>query len=219
MLDSGLDRDTHESFAREVYSWTEPEPFFDDRYREVMAALDAARHVVLTHYHRDHVGGIVTSPRFAELAPKAIVTQRTARRMLETPHRPNLRIGREDFDRLPKLAYTGLHAPAPGLVLIEAPGHSPDSQMVYIRLASGQEYVHCVDAAWHMDNIRLLRGKDAGWVDEVPAAIGAELRWLREVAAEPTVEVFPSHDGERLAQLHEQGLIGRDLSVPVTAGP
>jgi glyoxylase-like metal-dependent hydrolase (beta-lactamase superfamily II) len=217
MIDSGLDRETHECFARDVYTWTEPEPFFEDRYREVMAALDAAELVLLTHYHRDHVGGMITSPSFAELASKAIVSRRTARFLLDAPHRPNLRIGPDIFDRLRKVDYSGLHAPAPGLVLIEAPGHTPDSQMVYIRIASGQEFVNCVDSAWHMDNIRLLRGKDAPWVREDEAAIEAELRWLREVAAEATVEVFASHDGERLVQLQERGLVGRDLLVPAPA--
>ena len=55
-------------------------------------ALDAARLIVLTHHHADHVAGVVTSPNFAALAAKTIITMDVADCLMNTPHRPHLKL-------------------------------------------------------------------------------------------------------------------------------
>ena len=70
---------------------------------------------------------------------------------------------------------------APGIVLIKAPGHAVDHQMVYVRLASGAEILHSVDVGWVLDNIRLQKPKAAPWVKEDVPAIMAQLAWLNGV--------------------------------------
>jgi glyoxylase-like metal-dependent hydrolase (beta-lactamase superfamily II) len=44
--------------------------------------------IVLTHFHADHVGGVVTAPNARELARKAIVSTETANYMVNAPHAP-----------------------------------------------------------------------------------------------------------------------------------
>ena len=50
--------------------------------------------------------------------------------------------------------------------------------MVYIVLESGREYLLIGDTAWHMDGVRLVKGKDAPWVSEDTTAILSQLKWL-----------------------------------------
>jgi glyoxylase-like metal-dependent hydrolase (beta-lactamase superfamily II) len=208
MLDTGLDRETHETFAG-----GRPEPYSEDAFAQVLAAMMEAERIVLTHYHADHVGGLITSPDFTALAGRTIVTRATVERIRRTPHRPALQVGEDAVARFPWFDYRGYTAVAPGLVLIEAAGHTSDSQMAYIRLASGQEFLHCVDSAWHMDNIRLLAGKNAPWVKEDDVAVEVQLRWLNELQDHEPIEIVISHDGERLDELHASGLVGPRLQV------
>ena len=38
--------------------------------------------------------------------------------------------------------------------------------MMFITLDSGREYLLIGDAAWHMDSVRKVTGKDAPWIVE-----------------------------------------------------
>ncbi len=69
MLDSGLDKATHDSFSPD-----KPEPYYADEFAKLERALAAARLIVLTHHHADHVAGVVTSANFGALAAKTVIT-------------------------------------------------------------------------------------------------------------------------------------------------
>ncbi|MCC6779090.1 MAG: MBL fold metallo-hydrolase [Hyphomicrobiales bacterium] len=207
MLDSGLDRATHDSFSPD-----KPEPYFPERFAEVERALAAARLIVLTHHHADHVAGVLTAAQFPALAAKTIISRDLADCLMSTPHRPHLKLGPEAIARFIVVDYPQYYPVAPGMVLIRAPGHSPDSQMVYLRLQSGREILHSVDSAWVTDNIREVKGKAAPWVKEdVPAVIG-QLRWLnRLTAAERSVTILVTHDDELFDRLTGDGALGAAL--------
>ena len=68
--------------------------------------------------------------------------------LMNTPHRPHLKLTQAAIGRFIVLDYPQYYPVAPGMVLIRAPGHSTDSQMVYVRLQSGREILHSVDSAW-----------------------------------------------------------------------
>jgi glyoxylase-like metal-dependent hydrolase (beta-lactamase superfamily II) len=209
MLDAGLDQATHDSFSPD-----KPEPYFPEEFARLQRALAAARLIVLTHFHADHVAGVVTAPNFSELAAKTIVTTDTARLMCEAPHRPHLRLSEAQVARFIVIDYRQCVPVAPGLVLIKAAGHSPDMQMVYIRLQAGREILHSIDAAWNMDNIRHVKGKAAPWVKEdVPAAL-AQLRWLNGLlTSEPELTILVTHDDELFTTVTASGLVGATLAV------
>jgi glyoxylase-like metal-dependent hydrolase (beta-lactamase superfamily II) len=209
MLDSGLDRATHDSFSPDT-----PEPYFPERFARLERALAAARLIVLTHHHADHVAGVLTAARFPELAAKTVITTAVADCLVSTPHRPHLRLARDALAGFIVLDYPRYYPVAPGMVLIRAPGHSVDSQMVYLRLQSGREILHSVDSAWVMDNIRQLKGKAAPWVKEdVPAVMG-QLRWLKQLTAtERNVVILVTHDEELLDRLTASGVIGAELAI------
>ena len=208
MLDSGLDQATHDSFSP-----GKPEPFYPEQFTALVHALDAARLIVLTHHHADHVGGVITATNFTALAKKTIITMDVADCLMNTPHRPHLALSQETVARFIVLDYPHYYPVAPGMVLIRSPGHSVDSQMVYIRLRSGQEILHSVDAAWVMDNIREVKGKAAPWVKEDVPAVTGQLRWLKRIAeTEKDLTILVTHDDALFEQLAGSGVIGTSLA-------
>ena len=207
MIDAGMDKATHESFGG-------GEPYDDDAFAQIKRALRAARMIVLTHYHADHAGGIVTADDADALAAKTIAAAETLSLMMNQPHRPHLKLNERLAERFICLSYGRYFPVAPGMVLIKAPGHSPDMQMIYLRLQSGVEYLHSIDAAWNLANIRHVKGKAAPWVKEDGAAVIAQLRWLnRLMSDEPGLHILVTHDGELLDRMIGIGAVGGSLKV------
>lgn len=210
MLDSGLDKQTHDSFASPQ---AEPEPYYEEEFARLREALHAARAIILTHYHADHVAGVVAAPNRDELAVKTFATAHTLRLMIEQPHRPHLALSRNEAARFLSFDYDRCMPLMPGLVMIKTPGHTPDSQSLFIRLADGREFLHSVDTAWNMQNIIQMKGKAAPWVKENPEQIAAQLAWLNGLhRTAPEVAILVTHDETRLAQLVAEGLVGRTLA-------
>ena len=209
MIDSGLDEATHASFSPD-----KPEPYFAEQFAKLQRALAKARLIVLTHHHADHVAGVLCAPNFSELAGKTIITMGVADCMINTPHRPHLKLAPQALERFIVLDYPQYYPVAPGIVLIQSPGHSPDSQMVFIRLQSGREILHSVDSAWIMDNILELKGKAAPWVKEdVPAVMG-QLRWLKHVhETDKNVTILVTHDDKHFDAITAAGKIGAELKL------
>jgi glyoxylase-like metal-dependent hydrolase (beta-lactamase superfamily II) len=209
MIDSGLDKATHDSFSPD-----KPEPYFAEEFAKLERALGNARLIVLTHHHADHVAGVLCAPNFAELAGKTVITMDVADCLMNTPHRPHLKLAPSALERFVVLDYPQYYPVAPGVVLIRSPGHSPDSQMVFIRLQSGREILHSVDSAWIMDNITQSKGKAAPWVKEDVPAVMAQLRWLNSIAAtEENITILVTHDDELFERLTRNGSIGGELAI------
>ena len=216
MIDSGLDKATHDSFS----DWSTEqlakaiEPYFAEQFAKLQRALASARLIVLTHHHADHVAGVLCAPNFSELAGKTIITMGVADCMINTPHRPHLKLAPQALERFIVLDYPQYYSVAPGVVLIQSPGHSPDSQMVFIRLQSGREILHSVDSAWIMDNIMEVKGKAAPWVKEDVPQVMAQLRWLKAVAeTEKNITILVTHDDELFDRQTRNGTIGRELAI------
>jgi len=101
---------------------------------------------------------------------------------------------------------------APGMALIKAGGHTPGSQMVYVALDSGREYLLIGDATWHMDGVRLIKGKDAPWVTEDQSAVLAQLTWLNSLSrTAPNLVVVASHDEEQHVELEQKRVLSNRL--------
>jgi glyoxylase-like metal-dependent hydrolase (beta-lactamase superfamily II) len=209
MVDSGLDKATHDSFSPD-----KPEPYFPEAFAKLQRALDQARLIVLTHFHADHVAGVVCAPNFRELACKTVITFETAACLMNTPHRPHLRLSQAQIDTFIQLDYPRYYPVAPGIVLIKSAGHSVDSQMVFVRLQSGKEILHSVDSAWILDNILQVKGKAAPWVKEDVPAIMGQLRWLRQVHdSEPNLTILVTHDDALFERITHDGIVGDKLTI------
>ena len=204
MIDSGMDLQVHKFFGRGV-----EEPYFPDAAKEVERADRAARTIVMTHEHGDHVAGVVHTPFFAELAPKTVLTRTQVQTLLTEPQMPEIKLTPEMAKRFIVVDYEKYYPFAPGMALIKAPGHTPGSQMIYVALESGKEFVFAGDVAWHMDGVRTITGKDAPWITEDEASIAGELTWLNGLTkTEKNVTVVLSHDEEQRLDYIKQKILG-----------
>jgi glyoxylase-like metal-dependent hydrolase (beta-lactamase superfamily II) len=191
-----------------------PGGFDDAQYRAEQDALTHARAIVVTHEHADHLQGIAESPNLAAFAGHLMLTreQRDDTRWLtECKFPENVRASLHPLD------YDHYYAVAPGVVLIKAPGHTPGSQIVYVRLADDSEYLLIGDVAWDMEQVTIpkCRPRLAELaMRENSDQVTAELRTLHDLAASnPDVHVVVSHDAKQLADYESAGKIGKGFSA------
>jgi glyoxylase-like metal-dependent hydrolase (beta-lactamase superfamily II) len=204
MVDSGMDLQVHKFFGR-----GQEEPYFPDAAASVERALRAARLIVMTHEHGDHVAGVIRTPLFTELAPKTVLTRTQMKSLIEDPQMPEIRLSPEMARHFITIDYDKYYPFAPGMALIKAPGHTPGSQMIYVALDSGKEFILAGDVAWHMDGVRTITGKDAPWVKEDEAAVAGELQWLNQLTrSEKNLTVVLSHDEEQRLDLINRKILG-----------
>jgi len=207
MVDAGMDRQIHKFFGRGV-----EEPYDAEAAQQVDRALRRAKLIVLTHEHGDHVGGVLHSPLANELAPKTILTRTQVQTLTTNPQMPEITLTEEMARRYVVVDYDKYLPLAPGVAIVKAPGHTPGSQMVYIGLESGKEYLLVGDAAWHMDGVRMVKGKDAPWVTEDENAVMDQLRWLNGLSrTERNLFIVTSHDDEQHKELIQNGTLGGRL--------
>jgi glyoxylase-like metal-dependent hydrolase (beta-lactamase superfamily II) len=207
MIDSGLDRATHDSFGGS-------EPYYPEAFAKLQRALDAARLILLTHHHADHVAGVVCAKNFDALAAKTVITRATADCMMNTPHRPHLKVDAAAIQKFIVVDYDNYLPVAPGIVLFKSPGHSVDSQMVYVRLQSEREVLHSVDSAWNLENVLKVTGKAAPWVKEDVPAVQGQLRWLKHIhGSESALTLLITHDDALFEAVTRSGAIGGELSL------
>jgi glyoxylase-like metal-dependent hydrolase (beta-lactamase superfamily II) len=208
MVDAGMDEAMH----RQIGRGAEGEPYFAEQAQTVEKALRGARSIVFTHEHGDHVTGVIRTPYLAELAPKTILTRTQVNTLENKPQFPDLKLTEEQARRYHVIDYDRYMAFAPGWTLIKAAGHTPGSQMMFITLDSGREYLLIGDAAWHMDGVRKERGKDAPWIVEDTAAVGDQLKWLNGLTtSERNLIIIASHDDEQHKDLASRKLLGVKL--------
>ena len=207
MVDAGMDLAVHKFFGRGV-----EEPYFPDAAKRVEDAVARARLIVVTHEHGDHVAGVVHTAAASQLAPKTILTRTQVQSLKTAPQMPEITLTDDLASRFIVIDYDQYYPVAPGMVLIKAAGHTPGSQMVYVALESGREYLLIGDATWHMDGVRLIKGKDAPWVTEDQAAVLGQLTWLNSLSrTAPAVVVVASHDDEQHADLVKRALLKSGL--------
>lgn len=212
MIDTGMDKKTADE--------TSAKNFDDAAFARVLSAMAVADPIVITHEHYDHVGGVATHPNLATVMPRLKLTKE----QLSVP-------GKMDPLVFPKDALTGyvpldydkLKAIAPGVVLVKAAGHTPGSQIVYVKRADGAEYLFLGDVAWHWRNVQevrtrarvvtLLMGEDRD-------GVLLQLQELnRLAAAEPKLTVVPGHDKPRIEQLVAGGFLKSGFQVTAAAAP
>jgi glyoxylase-like metal-dependent hydrolase (beta-lactamase superfamily II) len=210
VLDSGFDRAMHAEMDGDL-------PYHEQGWQNVQAALARADAIYVTHEHGDHLQGIAAHRPPEELVGRLHLT---AEQLANT--------GRLDAVDLPAvlretepLAYEEYRAVAPGAVLVKAPGHTPGSQMLYVRLADGRELLFIGDVAWHMDAIRELHYRPRlvtdYFLNEDREAVLNQFRRLHDLdRMHPEVRIVVSHDREQRAALLGEGLLvdGFDLSAP-----
>jgi glyoxylase-like metal-dependent hydrolase (beta-lactamase superfamily II) len=192
--------------------------FFQDRYDQIVSALRGARLIVITHEHGDHVGTLTQPAVERDVAFKTLLTKQQVQTLLDHPD-PAANLDPASARRFLVVDYQRALPIAPGVVLIRAPGHTPGSQMVYVKLASGREVVLVGDVVWHGAGIETEQQKPdstSKQMHENRVEIGQEIAWLKHDVVPAGIAVAVSHDGTALQGLVRQGVLaqGLDLGKP-----
>lgn len=187
-------------------------PHYDDAaYQRMLAAMEQASQIVITHEHMDHIGGLAAHPTLSSLLPALRLTSE----QLGNPAgmKPAM-LPTTALQGYQPLQYDNLLAIAPGVVLIKAAGHTPGSQMVYVQRADGRELLFLGDVSWQMRNIEQVRERPLFMtlmIGEDRKAVLGEFQALHELMqAQPSIRLVPGHDADV-----NRALLSEDL---VTAG-
>src|SRR5579859_103643 len=188
--------------------------FDDAAYARLGVALAAAQLIIVTHEHPDHVGGLLAQPNLKDLMGKARLTQvqvTALKKAIREAQISTPNVSLAAFDGYQGIDDEPYQTIAPGVVLIKAPGHTPGSQMVFVKRADGQEILFLGDVAWQMRNIEKVRERPrfVTWLaEEDRAAVMGEFVELHRLhAAEPNLNMMPGHDSAELTRFLQAGLL------------
>lgn len=185
-------------------------------YSRMSGALARASLIVVTHEHPDHVGGLLAQPNLKNLLA---VTRLTREQVAELKANLNaspfaaLHLPSNLFDGYRPLDYDRYTAVAPGIVLIKSPGHTPGSQMVYVRRADGVEFLFVGDVAWQMRSIETGREKArmVSLLGENRDEVREELAGLHQLhVANPELHMMPGHDAAAIDSFVKSGLLVKE---------
>jgi len=142
---------------------------------------------------------------FEEIASKTLLTpeQKTGPLIEDSLFEPGA------LEKTGTISYERITAIAPGVVLIKTPGHTPGHQSVYVRQADGKEFILAGDIGWHMDNVRIPRGRpllSSLLLQEDRDASASQLRWLNDMEKLGII-VIVTHDLEWTKELVLKGTV------------
>jgi glyoxylase-like metal-dependent hydrolase (beta-lactamase superfamily II) len=209
VVDAALDREMLGASSRAQ--------FFQDRYDRLQLAMRDAEHVVLTHEHLDHAGGVERGPYFAQVAARTLLTEEQLRNLLD-PQAPRgvIRLARDSAAAFPVLRYNVLFPLAPGVVLVKAPGHTPGSQFVYVQLSNGREILILGDLVWQHEGLDADAPKPAAAsrsLGEDSGAVRMEMDWVRSFMARERLVLVLSHDSRSLDHLVAAHVLTNDFDL------
>lgn len=206
VIDSGLPKQAAAEMGME---------HFDEQAQaRINTAMLQAGTILITHEHIDHEGGMVALGNSEALAQARLnPDQVEGNRWTELLPWP------QGARPQPSLAGSDPVAVAPGVVVIPAPSHTPGSQMIFVRLADGREFLFAGDIATFAQNWRETRARSRLVGDWFAPEVRSEVfAWLRTIKAwkeqAPGLVIVPGHDLNTMISTERPTGIRRGFSPP-----
>ena len=199
IIDTANDQHLHDKWSNGSY--------YPDRYGALQAAMKKAEAIVITHEHFDHLGGISRSEDIDAIRGRVRLTAE----QLTGPTLDWAEFRAGYHAKLTPLRYETTYRLSPGVVLIKAPGHTTGSQMIYVRLNTGTEYLFVGDISWQVAGIERLRSKAlvaALMAKEDRTQVMAQLVTLHRLLQTTKIHIVVSHDMAQLRGLWKAGNFG-----------
>lgn len=174
---------------------------YDHYHPEIQATVNqwlrAARRIILTSEEIDHVGGLIALlPADRDLAGKLIGN---ARQIDAVRAIAPILMGSLGSAPAALADPAGYAAIAPGVAVVRTPGHLDGTQMIYVRLQNGREYLFAADSAPMRRNVDWQRPRSryaADWLGSEDRS--ATLSWIKGLARlrerEPGLMMVYAHD-------------------------
>ena len=206
VIDSGMNAEAAKAMGMESFS--------SEAWAKVEQALDEASQIVITHEHADHLGGVVSLGR-RDLLDRV----RFNPQQLPGNRWTDLLTWPQGDLPQPSINGTAPVAIAPGVVVIPAASHTDGSQMVFVRLADGREFLFTGDIATMAQSWQELRARSRLIGDHLaPESRGEVFAWLKTIQAlkaqSPGLVVLPGHDFEWLIQPENKGKVQFHFGPP-----
>ncbi len=200
LIEVGMDRDGAEAFGQtmERFLGSDPIDFHGSVAERMGAALNDVHAIAVSHLHIDHTGGMgkICEAVSHQINVFQTELQATQGNYMTSPGLTHL----DEADCVSRVVLQperiNTFADFPGLVAVPAGGHTPGST-VYFANVQGTIWALAGDIAWTLKDITTNTPKPAAYSALIVPEYGArmeELRqWLRDLNADPRINVLVSH--------------------------
>lgn len=208
MIDSGMTQQMNTFFGK-----AEDLTYNSQTNEQIQNALLKSKKIIITHEHGDHVGGVIQTKYFSQLAPKTLLTFQQADSLENNPQMPAIKLTKEQANQFDLIDFKEYLPVAPGIVLIKAPGHTAGEIMVYVKLQNNEQYIITGDVSWTYQGVQTQTAKPLSQIKRIrenPEQIKQELAWLHN-AAQQNIHIIINHDEKHHQELVKKGLIIQGL--------